>query len=331
MRRLVIGSLDRWVTEFGVDGFRFDLAPALLRGPDGPDLGAAILGDLDALLVRHPGLKVIAEPWDVGPGGYLLGAFPDPWREWNDRFREDARALWSGGGSWPALADALMGSNAVFGAAGRPVTASVNAVVTHDGLTLADLVATQEPDPAVRPRLVRSLLGTVAFAQGVPMVLAGDELGRSQGGEHDGYTLPSEQWGLAWDEGDQDLVAWVAAAFALRRALPALHRAARVEAGDDRVRWLDLDGGPRDDISWAVRDHPYLGVHLAGDPDHAGALLLVVADAVPVAAHLPPGDWEVALDAGDARPPDQRSRHSGIIDLEGPTLVLLLPVETQDG
>ena len=210
VRRLIRECLVRWVTELGVDGFRFDLAATLIRGDDGPTAESAFLTEL-AAEPALAGVKLVAEPWDTGLGGYAVGTFPPPWREWNDRFRDDVRDLWRGEAGWDTGSARITGSADLFRRDGRDASSSVNAVATHDGFTLADLVSYDQPvegghgqrswngglegptsDPTVaaeRMRRQRAMLATVLCAQGVPMILSGDELGRSQGGRSDGYTL----------------------------------------------------------------------------------------------------------------------------------------------
>ncbi|KGE02618.1 Glycogen debranching enzyme GlgX [Pseudohaliea rubra DSM 19751] len=141
MRRLVLDSLRYWAGDLGVDGFRFDLAPVLARGPHGVDPHAALLRQLsdDPLLSQR---KLIAEPWDSGPGGYWLGAFPPRWGEWNDRYRDSVRRFWRGDdGELPELARRVHGSGDLFEGAGRAPWASINLVTSHDGFTLRDLLS----------------------------------------------------------------------------------------------------------------------------------------------------------------------------------------------
>ncbi len=235
VRRLILDSLRYWVREMHVDGFRFDLAPAL--GRDAVDfdpearLFAAIAADPDLAPV-----KCIAEPWDVGPHGYRLGKFPPSWGEWNDRYRDAARGFWRGGGATAGeLAERLAGSRDFFGAAGG--TRSVNYVACHDGFTLADTVSyegkrnhangegnadghhhnlscnwghegpTEVPAiQALRNRVQRSLLATLACSSGVPMLNHGDELGRSQGGNNNPYCQDNETSWVDWSRSDPELL-----------------------------------------------------------------------------------------------------------------------------
>ena len=350
MRRLIRELLVRWVEEVGIDGFRFDLAATLIRGDDGPTADAPFLHDLAAEPRLH-GVRLVAEPWDTGMGGYIVGGFPAPWREWNDRFRDDVRDLWRGGPtSWPTVASRLTGSADTFGGNGREATAGVNAVATHDGFTLADLVAYEEPvggghgqrssngglegpttDSDVvrlRRRRQRALLGSVLCAQGVPMIGSGDELGRSQGGVADGYTLESVDAGLAWSDADWDLVAWTAAAVDLRRRHPALHRRSWVAAGDPDVHWLMDDGRPFHDESWNDEGVAGLQAVLAAPGPLDATALVLVAPRDEVTYHLPQGRWWVALHSAAPRPLPPGADGTGPIEgtfvVDGPGLVVLL-------
>ena len=260
---LVTDMLRRWVQEFHVDGFRFDLAPALARGSDGYDPVGGFLAAVgqDPVLSR---VKLVAEPWDLAPGGYRLGGFPAPWSEWNDRFRDATRRFWLAdasavhGHGVRDLASRLAGSSDIFQSDGRAPTASVNFVCAHDGFTLHDLVTYErkrnEPngedsrdgtdtnlgwgcgadgpteDPAVlalRRRMMRNLLATLLLATGVPMLTAGDETGRSQRGNNNAYSIDDETTWLDWRPAQwrSDLAAWVRALLCLRREHPVLRQA----------------------------------------------------------------------------------------------------------
>jgi glycogen debranching enzyme GlgX len=231
--QLVMDSLRYWVSEMHVDGFRFDLAATLIR--DSALLAAIVQ---DPILSR---IKLIAEPWDLGPDGYRLGRFPAGWSEWNDRFRDDVRAFWLTGESGPAgLAQRLAGSSEIFGnrshASGRAPQASLNFLTAHDGFTLRDLISYQHKhnelngednrdghdhnhswncgcegkcaDPAIhelRRRLQRALLATLFIAQGVPMLQGGDEQGRTQDGNNNAYCQDNELTWLNWAPTDNDM------------------------------------------------------------------------------------------------------------------------------
>lgn len=353
IRSLIRQALVRWVEELGVDGFRFDLAATLIRSDDGPTPEHPLLAELAADPRLH-GVRLVAEPWDTGMGGYPVGRFPPPWREWNDAFRDDVRAVWRGdGGGWSTLASRLTGSAERYrpiehelGAPSRGATAGVNAVATHDGFTLADLVSYATPvggghdqgssnggvegptdDPAVlavRRRRQRALLGTALLAQGVPMVHSGDELGATQGGVADGYTLEPAVWGVPWEDADLDLLAWAAAAVHLRHRHPVLRRERWIEPDDPSVGWLTAAGEALADEDWHHGRSPGLQLLLAADGAGARALLLL-APREDVEMVLPAGPWWRHLDASVPRPPLLPPQVDGpVLALEAPGLVLLL-------
>ena len=246
--QLVMDSLRYWVEVMHVDGFRFDLAAALTRD-------SAFLPALrqDPVLQR---VKLIAEPWDLGPDGYRLGRFLPGWGEWNDRFRDDVRAFWlTGEAGAGQLAQRLAGSSEIFRTTGRPPQAGINFITAHDGFTLRDLVSYQQKhnelngednrdghshncswncgeegdshEPAVlerRRRLQRALLTTLLIAQGVPMLQGGDELGRSQAGNNNAYCQDNPMTWLDWRNPDERLIDYIAGLIALRRRFPQLRQ-----------------------------------------------------------------------------------------------------------
>jgi len=257
--RMVMDSLRYWVTEMRVDGFRFDLGTILGRERHGFDPSGSFLDAVrqDPTLSQ---VKLIAEPWDIGPGGYQLGNFPPGWAEWNDRFRDTVRGLWRGdGGQLAAFASRFTGSADIFAHQGRRPTASVNFVTAHDGFTLNDLVSYSQKhneangednkdghahniagnhgvegetdDPAIialRARQMRNLLATLILAQGTPMLLAGDEFGHSQGGNNNAYCQDNPiswiDWVAAAAPAAQQQVAFVRRALSLRRRYALLRR-----------------------------------------------------------------------------------------------------------
>jgi glycogen operon protein len=283
--RLILDSLRWWVERMGVDGFRFDLAPALGRTAEGFDAEAPFWTALRQDPVLRA-VKLIAEPWDVGPEGYRLGAFPHPLAEWNDGFRDDARRFWRGdAGGTQALADRLLGSAATFDRAGRRPWASVNAVATHDGFTLADLTTYERKrnhangednrdghdhnfsdgcgaeGPSDDPEVVacrelrrRNLLATVFLSQGTPMLLAGDELANTQRGNNNAYCQDNLTSWIDWASADPALLAFTRRLSAFRAAHPALRQPrwlhGRPRPGDGRpdATWRAFDGGP---VGWA--------------------------------------------------------------------------------
>lgn len=257
--QMVMDSLRHWVSEMHVDGFRFDLAPILGREPHGFDPGSGFFDAMrqDPVLSQ---VKLIAEPWDVGPGGYQLGGFPPGWAEWNDRFRDVVRCFWRGDeGVLPELAARLLGSSELFEWSGRRPWAGVNFVACHDGFTLADTVSYNErhneangegnqdghhanfsynygvegpsDDPQItelRSRQRRNLLATVFLAQGTPMLLAGDELGHSQDGNNNAYCQDNEITWVDWSglpaTEQRAFLEYVRRLIRLRREHPVLRR-----------------------------------------------------------------------------------------------------------
>jgi glycogen operon protein len=284
--QMVADSLRYWVQEMHVDGFRFDLAPTLARGATGFDDASAFL----AVVAQDPvvsRVKLIAEPWDVGPGGYQLGRFPAPWAEWNDHYRDAVRSAWLGrrhshhDGGVRDLAYRLSGSSDVFEPSGRGPLASVNFVTAHDGFTLHDVVTydgkrnaangedgrdgaehnrswncghegpTDDPGvQALRRRMMRNLLATLLLSTGVPMLTAGDETGRTQRGNNNAYCHDDELTWLSWEHApwQQDLLRWTRALLAARRA----HRVLRHDAFFDGRPSQQHDGVK--DLAWFGSD-----------------------------------------------------------------------------
>ena len=275
--QLIMDSLRFWATEMHVDGFRFDLASALGRERRGFDAGA---GFFDAV-AQDPVLRrrtLIAEPWDIGPGGYQLGAYPSGWSEWNDRFRDTARRFWLRREPvLDALSDVLLGSSDTFADSHRAPQASINLISAHDGFTLADMVAydvkhngpngegnrdghdhnlswnhgvegpSDDPDiRAARERSQRNLLATLLLAQGAPMLLAGDECGHTQQGNNNAYCQDNEASWIDWRTRRQrtGLPALTERLLRLRRELPVLTRRHRLH-GDRRSRSTGLP-----EVSW---------------------------------------------------------------------------------
>lgn len=290
--RMVMDSLRYWVEVMHVDGFRFDLAPVLGRELAGFDPQGGFFDAIrqDPVLAR---VKLIAEPWDIGPGGYQLGAFPHPFLEWNDRFRDGVRRFWRGdSGMAPDLAKRLLGSAERFDRQGRAATSSLNFVTAHDGFTLQDLVSytmkhnlangednrdghsdnhsdnlgVEGPsdDPAIRARRdrrKRNLLATLMIAQGTPMLLAGDETGNSQQGNNNAYAQDNPIGWVDWMGADATLAGFVARLTALRRAHPVLrqrrflHAARRAVDGLPDVIWRRADGAEPRPEDW--HDHAF--------------------------------------------------------------------------
>ena len=335
--RMVMDSLRCWAGEMHVDGFRFDLAPILGRGNDGFDAGHAFFTAIaqDPLLAH---LKLIAEPWDIGPGGYQLGRFPTGWHEWNDRFRDTMRGFWIGGnGGRGALAQRLCASSDLFRQRGRLPSASVNFVVAHDGFCLHDLVSYDERHNeangegnrdghghnlnwncgvegptahdavnALRGRIKRALLAITVLAQGTPMLCAGDEIGHTQGGNNNPYCQDNATTWIAWRDVDADLLAFTTHLLALRRRhLPLADRWYDGSAGADGVTdlaWLDADGQTMADDDWAETSRPLLAC-LIGKPGRSAAPMLLLLNGATDDRHfvLPPGAWHALFDSAEPR------------------------------
>jgi glycogen debranching enzyme len=300
----VMDSLRYWVSSMHVDGFRFDLAPVLGRGDHGFDARAAFFQAVaqDPLL---QGVKMIAEPWDIGPGGYQLGKFPSGWLEWNDRFRDTVRGQWLGheigqGADRGELAQRLTASAELFHKHQREPAASVNFITAHDGFTLRDLVsynikhnhangehnrdghghnlswncgeegASSNPQVlANRRALQRALLATLLLSQGTPMLCAGDELGHSQGGNNNPYCQDNPTTWIDWSTADEGLIAFTAQLIHLRRDwLPLANRWLSGEADEQGVHellWLRGDGQEMQRDDWRDPQPGVLGA-LIGKP-----------------------------------------------------------------
>ncbi|MEV5852601.1 glycogen debranching protein GlgX [Streptomyces anulatus] len=349
--RLITDSLRYWVTEMGVDGFRFDLAAALARSMHDVDMLSpflAVIGQ-DPVLRR---VKLIAEPWDVGNGGYQVGAFPPLWTEWNDRYRDAVRDFWRG--ALPDVRDLgyrLTGSSDLYAWGGRRPYASVNFVTAHDGFTLRDLVSYEQKhneangegnrdgtsdnrawncgaegesdDPeinALRRRQLRNLLTTLLLSTGVPMLVAGDEMGRTQGGNNNAYCQDNEtgwlDWSLLEEPAWRELTELTARVLTLRRTHPVLRRRAffsgRAQAPDGLrdLAWFARDGREMTEGDWYApaatlglylsgRDIP--GRDARGEPVTDDSFLAVLhAGAEPTVFALPGAPWaaryELVLD-----------------------------------
>ncbi|HEY3285942.1 MAG TPA: glycogen debranching protein GlgX [Gemmatimonadaceae bacterium] len=298
--RLALDTLRHWAQAIGADGFRFDLATTLGRRDAGFDANAPLLAAINAdPLLR--GLKLIAEPWDVGPGGYQAGAFGTEWAEWNDKYRDTVRRWWRGDeGLTGELATRLAGSADLFHRRQRTPSRSVNFVASHDGFTLADLVSYGEKHnetngeknrdgtaanhswnhgvegatddvrvQSARRRDVRALLATLFCSRGTPMLAMGDEFGRTQHGNNNAYAQDNEVTWLDWDGADHALARFVASLTELRRAHPAL-RADRWLTGITNpatsladVTWHRADGGEMNTADWEAPDQRILVAVLA--------------------------------------------------------------------
>jgi len=291
VRQLVLDSLDYWASDMGVDGFRFDLATILGRRSDGFSPTHPFLAEISNLSSLR-NLKLVAEPWDPGPGGYQLGHFPPRWSEWNDRFRDTVRSFWRGDqGASGELARRLHGSADLFEASQRPPFASVNFVTSHDGFTLMDVVSyerrhneangegnrdghthnltsnhgvegpTDDIDiNETRRRQRLNMLATLLFSQGTPMLLAGDELGNTQQGNNNAYAQDNETGWLDWSNVDSDFIRQVRELIWLRRETPLLRideymqGTLKRESSTVKNYWLNKYGEIKRNDQWAVSD-----------------------------------------------------------------------------
>jgi glycogen operon protein len=324
--RLAMDSLRRFAQRGGIHGFRFDLATTLGRRADGFDSDHPLLAAIiqDPVLGR---LKLIAEPWDIGMGGYQLGRFPAGWGEWNDRYRDTARRFWRGdAGMIGEMATRFAGSADVFAARKRPVSRSINFITAHDGFTLADLVSHADKHneangednrdgtdtnlswnhgveghtadaaiQAARAADQRALLATLLLSRGTPMLAMGDEMGRSQGGNNNAYAQDNALSWLDWTDADTELVAHAAGLIRLRLTTPALHADAALTghpvdaSGLPDVTWLRADGQPMQQHDWSDPDNRLL-IALLHAPDESRAsraIVILHAGQAPVDCVLP--------------------------------------------
>ncbi len=344
--QMMMDSLRYWVEVCHVDGFRFDLASTLARGPKGFDRGAAFFAAIrqDPVLARA---KLIAEPWDIGPGGYQVGGFGTGWSEWNDHFRRTLRRYWSGEGNLIGeLGRRMTGSADLFGHDCRSPRASINFITVHDGFTLTDLVSyahkhneangeenrdgsdenngtncgvegpTDDPDIlALRRQLRRNLLASLMLAQGVPLLLAGDEVGNSQNGNNNAYCQDNPIGWVDWSalgRDDEDMTSLIAQLTELRRRFPQLRPRRWVQGrradGSFGVLWLTPQATEMTEPDWNFPEGRFLSYALG--PVHKGdAPLYIVLNAAPEAIEftLPalPGRsrWTLVLEtAPEPRP-----------------------------
>jgi isoamylase len=302
--QLIMDSLRYWVTEMHVDGFRFDLASTLAREFYDVDK----LSTFFELVQQDPTVsqvKLIAEPWDVGPGGYQVGNFPPQWTEWNGKYRDTVRDFWRGeDASLGEFASRLTGSADLYEHTGRRPVASINFVTAHDGFTLRDLVSynekhndangednndgesnnqswncgaegpTGDPDiNALRARQQRNFITTTLLSQGVPMLCHGDELGRTQGGNNNGYCQDNEVTWIDWDSADTELIAFTQSVSALRAAHSVFRRRRFFDGLPVRIRgserlpdisWFAPDGSEMSDKDWDSGFGKSVSVYLNG-------------------------------------------------------------------
>ena len=345
--RMVMDSLRYWVETYHIDGFRFDLASTLGRTHSGFDRRGPFMQAIrqDPVL---SGVKLIAEPWDVGPGGYQLGAFPYPFAEWNDKYRDQVRRYWRGDPDTSRkLAMRLSGSSLKFDHDRRPATSSVNFITAHDGFTLMDVVSYRDKHnhkngednrdghsdnhsdnlgvegPTTDPRILsaraqrrRNLFATLMLSQGTPMILAGDELGNSQGGNNNAYCQDNPTGWLTWKDADPDFLDFCRRMVAFRRQHPILrqtrflHSRFRAIDGKEDLFWRRADGQPMTEADWTDPAMRHIVVEMrtaSGTPEYAAleyAILAVfnVGAGISVSLPAPPPGQRWVRHVDTARP-----------------------------
>jgi glycogen operon protein len=302
--QLIMDSLRYWVTEMHIDGFRFDLAPVLARELHEVDR----LSSFFDIIHQDPTLatvKLIAEPWDVGPGGYQVGNFPIRWAEWNGKYRDALRRFWRGDkGVVSELASRLTGSSDIYQWSGRDAYASVNFIVAHDGFTMADLVSYEQKHNELngennqdghndnlsrnwgvegptedkrildkRYRVMKSLLASLAFSQGTPMIAHGDEIARTQQGNNNAYSQDNDITWIDWtnlNDRQRDLLAFVQRVISIRQNNPVLRRRHFFRGKDPNspsgkdVMWIRTDGQELQEGDWQNADNHLLGMLING-------------------------------------------------------------------
>jgi glycogen operon protein len=352
--QMVTDSLRYWTEQMHIDGFRFDLGTILAREVYGFDEQSGFLKavDQDPLLAS---VKLIAEPWDCGPGGYQVGGFPPGWAEWNDKFRDTVRDFWRAGASAAALAPRLAGSADLFNEKGRRAWASVNFITAHDGFTLNDWASyndkhneangednkdgsssnrswncgaegpTDNADiVALRNRQKRNMLATLLFAQGTPMLLAGDEFARTQHGNNNAYCQDSEISWVKWklDADAEKLLAFTKTLLKLRSDYPALRRSRFLSDKHDPeldvcgLTWINANGRPMQEAHWQDESMHCLGMMVDGRAQKTGirrqgddATVLMVLNSYEgvVDFHLPACSggqhWSLLIDTNMDAPP----------------------------
>ncbi|GGF59197.1 glycogen operon protein GlgX homolog [Azorhizobium oxalatiphilum] len=363
--QMVLDSLRYWATEMQVDGFRFDLGTILGREPDGFDPRGGFFDAVgqDPVLAK---VKLVGEPWDIGPGGYQVGSFPPGWAEWDDQYRDTVRDYWKGTeGLLGDFAARVTGSGDIYDQRGRRPWAGVNFVTAHDGFTLNDLVSYNEKhneangednrdghsdnrsfnygvegptdDPgikAVRERQKRNILATLLVSHGTPMVLAGDEFGRTQQGNNNGYCQDNEISWFDWAHMDDDgraLTGFVQKLLAMRAAQPILRRGSFRDGMI--VTWLNPGGGEQTPEQWADAGANSIALRLSrddlgeeGEEVWSDIIIAFNPHDGPVPFRLPERDgarWQAVLDT-DAPDSPSRSTAGGeeTVELAGRSLVL---------
>jgi glycogen operon protein len=371
--RLIMDSLRYFVIECHVDGFRFDLASALAREFYEVDRLSAFFDTIhqDPVLSQ---VKLIAEPWDVGPGGYQVGNFPVLWAEWNGLYRDTMRDFWRAQSNVAQFASRFTGSSDLYQSDGRAPFASINFITAHDGFTLRDLVSYNDKHNeangeenrdgtddnrswnhgaegptddqeinALRARQQRNFLATLFLSQGVPMLLGGDEFGRSQNGNNNAWCQDTELSWFRWNEADEGLIEFVQRLIELRQAHPVFRRRTFLTGGESKgsglpdVWWFRPDGRRMTQKDWQRPDAHTLGVFLNGaevpertpdgaDVEDASFLLLFNAYGEPITFTLPTrrfgARWNLELATSNGLPEPPFAARSQVT-LEGRSLVLL--------
>jgi isoamylase len=377
--QLVMDSLRYWIQEMHIDGFRFDLAPVLARELHEVDR----LSSFFDLIQQDPTVrqaKLIAEPWDVGEGGYQVGNFPTLWSEWNGKYRDTVRDYWRGADrSLAEFGYRFTGSSDLYAHNGRKPYASVNFVTCHDGFTLHDLVSYNEKhnedngeenldgtddnrswncgvegptdDPAVvelRHRQRRNFLATLFLSQGIPMLLGGDELGRTQRGNNNAYCQDNEISWFDWEHADQALLEFTQALIAFRSVHPIFRRRLWFQdrpiwhSAEREIAWFKPDGWEMDDQDWQAGFAKSLGVFLNGDAipsmDARGERVIDDSFYLLFNGHherldftLPPADWGQswveAVNTASGRVDDQASEPAyqagAVVEMAGRSLIVL--------
>ena len=326
VRNLVVETLRHFVAHAGIDGFRFDLAPILGRTATGFDADSETLKSIHADPLLHDRV-MIAEPWDIGPGGYQLGNFPEQFLEWNDRARDDLRRYWRGdAGTTGALADALAGSSAIFSRHNRTQTRSINFLAAHDGFTLYDLVSHSHKhneangeenrdghnenlswnngveglsdDPAIKAARVadiKSMLSTLFVTRGTIMLTAGDEGGRSQQGNNNAYCQDNAITWVDWSSLLPELIEHTAFLAALRKRFDVFSEAGFFSSLSDDVEWLSPSGEPMTVADWERPDGTPLAMVLKthdAQTDQATRLAILFNRSHDIVPFTLPGQWQ---------------------------------------
>ena len=381
--QMVTDSLRYWVEEMHIDGFRFDLGTILAREPNGFDTQSGFLRSCSQDPVLN-GVKLIAEPWDCGPGGYQVGGFPPGWAEWNDRYRDTVREFWKGDAPATAIAPRLCASADMFNHGGRRPWACVNFVTAHDGFTLNDVVTYNDKhndangednkdgssdnrswncgaegptdDPhinALRERQLRNFLATLLLSQGTPMLLAGDEFGRTQNGNNNAYCQDDEISWLDWniDDRGESLIRFVTKLTRLRKRYPILRRSRfftgkyNEELGIKDVTWINANGSEMQDGDWADANMKCFGMVMDGRAQATGirqrgqdATMLAVLNAHHdmVRVTLPEctggNEWRLLIDTNVTEPEEAIFVTGSSYDITARSLLLfVLEAETASG